>query len=101
VQGLTSIIRDASFNVAHWEFAFKYFTISYEVPLMLKGEETIDAPFLYSNFFYYSMVAFNCLVAVLSGIDFVIYNFAVFQLKDVSVLIVVCAEVLHFLIGLA
>ena len=101
VQGLTSIIRDASFNVAHWEFAFKYFTISYEVPLMLKGEETINAPFLYSNFFYYSMVAFNCLVAVLSGIDFVIYNFAIFELKDVSVLIVVCAEVLHFLIGLA
>jgi hypothetical protein len=37
IQGLTSIIRDSSFNVAQWEFAFKYFKISYEVPLMLKG----------------------------------------------------------------
>ena len=101
VQGLTSIIRDGSFNLAHWEFAFKYFTISYEVPLMLKGEETIEEPFLFSNFFYYSMVAFNCLVALLSGIDFVIYNFAIFELKEISLFNVVCAEVLHFFIGLA
>lgn len=28
-QGVTAIIRDSSFNVAHWEFAFKYFKISY------------------------------------------------------------------------
>jgi hypothetical protein len=68
---------------------------------MLKGEERFEEPFLFSNFFYFSMVAFNCLVAVLSGIDFVIYNFAIFELKDVSVFNVVCAEVLHFLIGLA
>ena len=78
IQGLTSIIRDSSFNVAHWEFAFKYFKISYEVPLMLKGEVRVDEPFYFSDCFYYSMVAFNCLVAVLSAIDIVIYNFAVY-----------------------
>lgn len=28
-QGVMDIIRDSSFNLAHWEFAFKYFKISY------------------------------------------------------------------------
>lgn len=48
VQGLMSIVRDATFNVAHWEFAFKYFKISYEVPLMLKGELRLNDPFFFS-----------------------------------------------------
>lgn len=43
---------------------------------MLKGEMTLEDPFLYSNCFYWVMVTFNCLVAVLSGIDYIIYNFA-------------------------
>jgi hypothetical protein len=43
---------------------------------MLKGEMTLEDPLLYSNCFYWIMVAFNCLVAVLSGIDYIIYNFA-------------------------
>ena len=37
VQGLSAIIRDGCYNAAHWEFAYKYFVISHEVPLLLKG----------------------------------------------------------------
>lgn len=38
LQAISSFLRDSSFNVAHWEFAFKYFKISIEVPYLLKGE---------------------------------------------------------------
>lgn len=37
IQGVFAMIRDSCFNVAHWEFAYKYLKISYEVPKLLKG----------------------------------------------------------------
>ena len=36
------------------------------------------------TYLYYGLHAFNILVAVLSGVDFVIYNFAVFEVKNIS-----------------
>ena len=33
---------------------------------------------------YYALHAVNVVVAVISGVDFIVYNFAVFHNKDIS-----------------
>lgn len=73
------MLRDSTFNVAHWEFAYKYFKISYEVPLVLRGESMSNRSAAFFKCIYYGLLVFNVLVAVLSGIDFIIYNYAAFQ----------------------
>jgi hypothetical protein len=35
-QAISAFIRDASYNCAHWEFAYKYWEISYMMPRLLK-----------------------------------------------------------------
>lgn len=99
LQGVCAAIRDACFNVAHWEFAYKYLRISYEVPILLKGETPDEMPCF--SWVYFLLHAFNILVAVLSGTSFILYNFAVFEVRDISSAQIIMADVFHMSIGLA
>lgn len=95
------MIRDATFNVAHWEFAYKYFKISYEVPLVLRGEQPNSRSVFFFNCIYYSLWVFNVLVAVLSGFNFIVYNNAEFRGQNISQETIIFSEAFHFSVGFA
>lgn len=101
VQGVSAMVRDATFNVAHWEFAYKYFKISYEVPVILRGDTMSSRSISFFNSVYFGLLAFNILVAVASGVDFILYNLAVFNGSDMSQATILWSEAFHFLIGIA
>lgn len=77
IQGVGTIFRDSCFNTAHWEFAFKYLRIAHDVPMLLKGKNPEESRAI--DVIYFTMHAVNILVAVLSGIDFILFNYAVFH----------------------
>lgn len=89
--------RDACFNVAHWEFAVKYLKIARDVPLILKGKIPEDSRSF--QVFYYSVHAANIIVSVLSGADFIVYNFAVFHGKEPSSATITFSQIFHFAVG--
>ena len=69
LQAISAFLRDSSFNVAHWEFAFKYFKISIEVPHLLKGETPDGSNETFFKITYYGLLVINVLVAVLSSVS--------------------------------
>lgn len=104
MQGLSAIIRDGCYNVAHWEFAYKYFVISHEVPLLLKGQTQTEFRIKCNKILYISLMAFNILVAVISGSDYIQYNILVY--KKLGNLVpskkeIYWSEAFHFSIGIA
>lgn len=99
VQAITMFLRDSTFNVAHWEFAFKYFKISIEVPQLLKGGTADDSNDKFFKFTYYSLLVLNVLVALLSSVAIALYNFAVFKLRDISQTITALTQAFKFSVG--
>jgi hypothetical protein len=84
MQAIFSFLRDSTFNVAHWEFAFKYFKISIEVPQLLNGVSPDDSNDRFFKVTYYSLLVINILVALLSSMSIAVYNWAVFKVRDIS-----------------
>jgi len=67
-------IRDATFNVAHWMFAFEYYIISRYMPYLLMktrpSSRMIRCDELINKFFMF----FNVFAPIMSGASLLLYN---------------------------
>jgi hypothetical protein len=77
--GVFSTLRDASFNVATWIFAFEYYKIGRMMPLALKGMTMPRGMITYNMVTNIVFLALNCVLPVVEGILITISNYKYFK----------------------
>lgn len=77
--GVFSTLRDASFNIATWIFAFEYYKIARMMPFALKGLTMPNGMVTCHRLTNIAFLAANCLVPIVEGILITVSNFKFFK----------------------
>lgn len=67
-------MRDATFNVAHWLFAFEYYTISRFMPFVVEGQQIPAEMVAKDKMVYVAMLSLNFLIPLAEASTLLIYN---------------------------
>ena len=74
MSGLSYAVHDASFNVAHWMFAFEYYSISRYMPYLLVKSTPSAGMIRCDERVYKVLMFFNVLAPVANGASLLMYN---------------------------
>ena len=65
-QAVSGGIRDSTFMVAHWAFAFKYFKSALNMPALFGGKPLTESTNQFLKVFNYIMLSLTCIVPLAS-----------------------------------
>ena len=74
LQATASAIRDITFNVAHWVFAFQYWVISIEMQQAIQRQEFNQKYIILFKLFNYGCIFLCCAMPCVYSVTFVILN---------------------------
>lgn len=73
-QFLSTEVRDISFNLAHWLFAFEYYAISKLIPFVLQNRSLPEGMLIQQKLLFWAVLALNILTPFLEGLTTFYYN---------------------------
>lgn len=73
-QFLSTQVRDISFNLAHWIFAFEYYAISKLIPFVLQQKSLPGGMLAQQRFFFWAVLVLNITSPFLEGLMTFEYN---------------------------
>lgn len=74
VQCCAEFVRDATFNVSHWLFAFEYYTISRFMPFVVEGLQIPSEMVAKDKVVYVAILSLNLLIPLAEATSLLIYN---------------------------
>lgn len=75
VQGGSSAVRDTTFNVSHWMFAFEYYSISRYMPFLLMKLSPDPSMISFDEMLNKLLFTLNVLLPIVNGVSLSAYNF--------------------------
>jgi hypothetical protein len=73
-QFLSTQVRDISFNLAHWLFAFEYYAISKLIPFVLQHRSLPEGMLVQQRLLFWAVFALNITTPFLEGLTTYEYN---------------------------